>query len=169
MDHRGPSSLQQSSLQQSSLQPSSLTTLATRAVNTDIPGAVAGSLSILRNGGVGIVADQLRITAGVSFHTNPARSTNAVITTYADTGETRIVVCNSILYRVDATLAQDWVDLLGRGTLPGLTRAGSWVIFLTPATSLTICSLWAEDVAGVKIVRHIIAFLEEQQRTRAPH
>jgi hypothetical protein len=168
MDHRGPSSLQPSLLQ-----PSLLTTLATRAVNVDIPGVVAESLGIPLDAGVQTVADQLRITGGIVFQVD-ANGPHAILTVYAGIGDIRMVASNTRIENLRLTRSRDWVDILERGVsvrLEGLdgrsfflTREGGFVVDANPiAMAASVrTSVYLPYEEGVKIVRAIIDFLAKR-------
>jgi hypothetical protein len=180
MDRRGPSSLEPSSLQlssleQSSLQPSSLTALDARAVDDDIPEAVARGLRIPRDVAVQIVADKLRITGGVVFRVdaNGLGGIHAILTVYAGIGDIRIVVSNTRIWNLHLTRSRDWVDVLERGASAkidgrsfSLTREGGFVVVAVPTdmapSHKTDTYLPYEE--GVKIVQAIIDFLVKHGR-----
>jgi hypothetical protein len=170
----------QSSLQPSLLQPNLLTTLATRAVNVDIPGVVAESLGIPLDAGVQIVADQLRITSGIVFEVGGERrdgrpKIDAILTVYTGIGDIRIVVHNTRIEDLDMTQSEDWVDLLERGVFAGyigedpawsllsfyLTREGGFVVeaSLTEGYPTLEIGVHLSYEGGVKIVRAIIDIL----------
>jgi uncharacterized membrane protein len=155
MDRRGPSSLQQSSLQQSSLQQSSLqpSSLASRQLDVDIPGAVAQSLGILRNGGIEIVADQLRITGGIVFEVdaNALGGINAILTVYAGIGDIRIVVSNTRIGGLDASRSRDWVDVLERGASEDLAAVDGRAFYLTREAGFVVLSVPIEMAPGLEI------------------
>jgi hypothetical protein len=157
----------QSSLQPILLQPSSLTILASRRLGVDIPGAVAQSLGILRNGGAEIVADQLQMTGVIVFEGR----IDAILTVYAGIGDVRIVVSNTRIWNLHLTRSRDWVDVLERGAsnrLVGmdwswsisLTREGGFMVNFSATAALglgtSVCLPYEE---GVKIVQAIIDIL----------
>jgi hypothetical protein len=166
----------QSSLDPRALQRSSLTTLAARQLDIDIPGVVAKSLGILRNGGIEIVADMLRITGGIVFQlgANGLGGIHAILTVYAGIGDIWIVVSNTRIWNLHLTRSRDWVDVLERGAseelaeIDGrgffLTREGGFVVAAAPTDMVpahqTDVGLPYEE--GVKIVQAIIDFLVER-------
>jgi hypothetical protein len=145
------SSLQQSSLQQSSLQPSSLTTLASRRLGVDIPGAVAKSLGILRDAGVEIVADQLRITGGIVFRVDANGFIHAILTVYAGIGDVRIVVSNTRIWNLHLTRSRDWVDVLERGASEDLAAIDGRAFYLTREGGFVVLSVPIEMAPGLEI------------------
>jgi hypothetical protein len=168
MDRRG----------QSSLQPSSLTTLAARAVEVDIPGAVAKSLGIPLDAAVQIVADKLRITGGIVFEVdaNGLGGIDAILTVYAGIGDIRIVVSNTRIWNLHLTRPRDWADVLDRGVSDrlvdmdwswsiSLTRKGGLMVRVSVTAALglgTSVDLPYEE--GVKIVQAIIDILVKHGR-----
>jgi hypothetical protein len=168
----------QSSLDPRALQRSSLTTLAARQLDIDIPGVVAKSLGILRNGGIEIVADMLRITGGIVFQlgANGLGGIHAILTVYAGIGDIWIVVSNTRIWNLHLTRSRDWVDVLERGASEDLAAVDGRAFFLTREAGFVVLSVPIEmtpsletDIRlpyeeGVKIVRAIIDFLAKHRR-----